>query len=140
MQLTKFDHWLRERYIYRTHIYAMRIPEAGIPNDVLVEELEDTPTRRYRYRFIANATADVDAVLVALKQGNQMFATRIVEENTWYKPIIAPHGKSFFFRLVWTGIALLGVFAVLTAVAIVLANAELRQQLIESLKLFTESK
>jgi hypothetical protein len=116
----------------------MRMPSVAIPSDVLVEELEDSPTRRYRYRFIANATADVDAVLHALKQGNQMFATRIVEENPWYKPIIAPHGKSFFFRLVWTAVALLGVFIVLTTVAIILANEELSQQLMESFRLFTE--
>ncbi len=102
MQLTKFDHWLRERYIYRTHIYAMRLPQGTLPHDVLIEELEDSPTRRYRFRFVANAADDVEAVLAALKEGNQMFATRIVEENSWYKPIIAPQGKSFFFRLFWT--------------------------------------
>lgn len=138
MQLTKFDRWIREKYIYRTHIYAMRMPEGPLPRDILIEELEDTPTRRYRYRFIANATADVDALLHALKQGNQMFATRIVEADPWYKPIIAPKGKSFFFRLLWTAIALFGVFLVLTTVAVVWANEELREQLIDSLKLFTE--
>ena len=41
MQLTKFDRWIRERYIYRTHIYAMRMPDAPLPSDILVEELED---------------------------------------------------------------------------------------------------
>ena len=138
MQLTKFDHWLRERYIYRTHIYAMRMPEGALPNDVLIEELEDSPTRRYRFRFVANAADDVEAVIGILKEGNQMFATRIVEENSWYKPIIAPQGKSFFFRLLWTVVALLGVFVALTVVTIVLANAELRQELIDSFKLFTE--
>lgn len=116
----------------------MRLPEGALPNDVLIEELEESPTRRYRFRFVANAAADVEAVLKALKEGNQMFATRIVEENPWYKSIIAPQGKSFFFRLVWTGVALMGVFIALTVVTIVLANAELRQELIDSLKLFTE--
>lgn len=138
MQLTKFDHWLREKYIYRTHIYAMRLPGGALPSDVLIEELEESPTRRYRFRFVANAADDVDAVLAALKEGNQMFATRIVEENPWFKPIIAPKGKSFFFRLIWTGIALFGVFVALTVATIVLANAELRQELIDSFKLFTE--
>ena len=109
-----------------------------MPSDILIEELEESPTRRYRYRFIANAAADVDALLNALKKGNQMFATRIVEENPWYKPIIAPKGKSFFFRVLWTGAALFGVFLLLTTFAIVWANDELRQQLIDSFKLFTE--
>lgn len=136
MQLTKIDHWLREKFIYRTHIYAMRIPDGAIPNDVLIEELEDTPTRRYRYRFVANATADVDAVLHVLKQGNQMFATRIVEENPWYKSVIAPHGKSFLFRVVWTGIGLFGALVVMVAGAIAWSNDELRGELIDAFKLF----
>lgn len=135
MQLTKLDHWLREKYIYRTHIYAMRVPEVGLPGGVLVEELEDTPSRKYRYRFIADAKADVEAVLLALREGNQMFATRIVEENPWFKSIIAPTGKSFFFRVMWIGVLAVSVFGVLTTVALILANAELRQELWDAFQL-----
>ncbi len=139
MQLTKFDRWLRERYIYRTHIYTMRVPEAGIPSTVMVEELEDSPTRKFRFRMVANADHDVSAVLTALREGNQMFATRIVETNPWYRSIIAPEGKSFFFRIVWIMIALMGVVVVIFLAMRVLADETLMKNLTDSLNLFKES-
>lgn len=138
MQLTKFDRWLRERFIYRTHIYTMRVPEAGIPSSVMVEELEDSPTRKFRFRMVANADHDVTAVLAVLKEGNQMFATRIVETNPWYRSIIAPEGKSFFFRIVWIMIALMGVAVVILLGLRVLADETLMKQLMESFNLFKE--
>ena len=136
MQLTKFDRWLRERFIYRTHIYTMREPEAGIPSTVTVEELEDSPTRRFRFRMVANAEHDVTAVLTTLREGNQMFATRIVEANPWYRSIIAPEGKSFFFRLLWILIALMGLMVVIFLGLRVMADETLMKQLRESLNLF----
>ena len=136
MQLTRVDRWLRERYIYRTHIYTMRLPEAGVPAGVFVEELEDSPTRRYRFRIIANADHDVEQVLDSLREGNQMFATRIVETNPWYKKIIAPEGKSFCFRVFWWGMTALAVVGVITICGLVLANDVLRGNLLEALDLF----
>jgi hypothetical protein len=136
MQLTQFDRWLRERFIYRTHIYTMRLPESGVPSQVLVEELEQSATKRYRYRLIVNAKRDVEALLIALREGNQMFATRIVETNPWYKSIIAPKGKSFFFRLFWWLVALGASLVALVLGYIVLTNEELKSQLIESFNLF----
>lgn len=132
MQLTRFDRWVREKFIYRTHIYIMRMPEAALPAGVLVEELEVSPTKRYRYRLIANAESDAKSVIDTLKQANQMFATRIEEANPWYKKIIAPEGKSFFFRLVWLGLAGCMVFSLITATIIVLSNEELRGQIVDA--------
>jgi hypothetical protein len=138
MQLTQMDRWLREKFIYRTHIYTMRLPETGVPSQVLVEELEDTPSRRYRYRLIVNAKRDVESLLAALREGNQMFATRVVETNPWYKPIIAPKGKSFIFRVFWWGIAVVAVLAVLILGYLIFTNEELKNELIESFNLFKE--
>ena len=138
MQLTKIDRWLREKFIYRTHIYTMRLPETGLPSDVMVEELEDSPTRRYRFCLVANATHDVEAVLNSLKVGNQMFATRIVETNPWYRKIIAPDGKSFFYRVVWTGIGVIAVAAVVVMAQRVMMNELLQEQLMEGFKLFRD--
>ena len=101
MQLTQIDRWLRERFIYETHVYTMRLPESGLSNQITIEELEASPSRRYRYRLIVNAKRDLESLLQALRSGNQMFATRIVETDPWYRPIIAPKGKSFFFRTFW---------------------------------------
>lgn len=136
MQLTRFDRWIKERFIYRTHIYTMRLPEAGVPSQVLVEELEQSVTRRYRYRLIVNAKRDVDSLLHVLREGNQMFSTRVVETDAWYKPIIAPKGKSFFFVLFWWAVAIVAVGAVLVIAYLVLSNPELKSELLESFNLF----
>ena len=138
MQLTKFDRWIKEKLIYRTHIYTMRLPEVGLPSGVLVEELEESPTRRYRYRLVANADRDVRAVITTLKEGNQMFATRIEETNPWYKSIVAPEGKSFFFRLVWIGFGVFLTMSVITLGAIALSDEELRGHLLEAFELLKE--
>ncbi len=138
MQLTTFDRWLRERFIYRTHIYTMRLPDGGVPRQVLVEELQQSPTRRYRYRLIVNARRDVENLLRILREGNLMFATRVVETNPWYKPIIAPAGKSFFFRVFWWGVAAVSVAMFLAAGYHVLTNDELRTELIDAVNLFRE--
>lgn len=138
MQLTKIDRWIREKLIYRTHIYTMRLPEAGLPSGVLVEELEDSPTRKFRYRLIANAERDVNLVITTLKEANQMFATRIEEANPWYKKIVAPEGKSFAFRLMWIGFAAILVLSVVTLGIIALSDEELRANLIESFELLKD--
>ncbi len=106
---------------------------------VMVEELEDTPTRKFRFRMVANADHDVNAVLTALREGNQMFATRIVETNPWYRSIIAPEGKSFFFRIVWILIAMVGLAVVIFLGWRVMNDATLMKQLTESYNLFKES-
>ncbi len=138
MQLTQFDRWLREKFIYRTHIYTMRLPESGVPSQVMVEELEDTPTRRYRYRLVVNAKRDVEALLAALRDGNQMFTTRVVEANPWYKPIIAPKGKSFFFRIFWWAVVMALVTTAVIVVYGILSNEELKSELMEALDLFRD--
>ncbi len=135
MQLTKIDRWLREKFIYRTHIYTMRLPESSLPSTILVEELEASPTRKFRYRLVANADRDVRTVISTLKEGNQMFATRIEEANPWYKKIIAPEGKSFFFRVIWTGVTVVIVLSVISVGAVALSDPELRGQLMESFDL-----
>ena len=138
MQLTKFDRWLREKFIYQTHIYTMRLPESALPAQVLIEELEETPARRYRYRLVVNAKQDLETLLAALRKGNQMFTTRVVETNPWYKPIIAPKGKSFFFRIFWWVVVVVLVSTAFLLGYMVLSNEELKTELIESLKVMMD--
>ena len=104
----------------------------------MVEELEDTPTRRYRYRLVVNAKRDVEALLAALRDGNQMFTTRVVEANPWYKPIIAPKGKSFFFRIFWWAVVMALVTTAVIVVYGILSNEELKSELMEALDLFRD--
>ena len=136
MQLTQFDRWRREKFIYRTHVYTMRLPESGVPSQVMVEELEDAPTRRYKYRLIVSAKRDLETLLAALRNGNQMFTTRVVETNPWYKPIIAPKGKSFFFRMFWWAVVLGLVIAAFVVGYNILSNEELKSELMEAFNLF----
>ncbi len=138
MQLTKLDRWLREKFIYRTHIYTMRLPESALPAQVLIEELEETPARRYRYRLVVNAKQDLETLLGVLRKGNQTFSTRIVETNPWYKPIIAPKGKSAFFRFFWWAVVVVLVSTALLLGYMVLSNEELKTELIESLKVMMD--
>ena len=138
MQLTQFDHWIREKFIYQTHIYTMRLPEAGVPAQVLVEELEESPARRYRYRLIVNARRDVEALLSALRAGNQMFATRVVETDPWYGPIIAPKGKSFFFRIFWWLVMMTIVLFGLVLGYLILSNEELRGEIMDSIQILQD--
>ena len=116
----------------------MRMPEAGVPPGVLVEELEESPTRRYRYRLIANAERDASSIIDTLKEANQMFATRIEETNPWYKGIVAPEGKSFLFRMLWLSLAGCMAFSLVVMTIVVLSNEELRGQLVEAFQLIIE--
>ena len=40
MQLTKLDRWLKERFIYETHILTLRLPERELPEGVEIEDIE----------------------------------------------------------------------------------------------------
>ena len=132
MQLTQIDRWLRERFIYQTHVYTMRLPESGLSRQVTIEELEETPGRRYRYRLVVNAKRDLESLLTALRSGNQMFVTRVVETDPWYRPIIAPRGKSFFFRTFWWA-AVAGLVVIALGVGYqVNSDAELKAEIMQS--------
>ena len=138
MQLTQFDRWIREKFIYRTHIYTMRLPEVEVPSQVLIEELEESPSRRYRYRLIVNARRDLESLVSSLRAGNQMFATRIVETNPWYKPIIAPKGKSFFFRIFWWLIIMTIALTALLLGYVILTNEGLKGEVMDSIQLLKD--
>ena len=53
MQLTRLDRWLKERFIYETHIFTLRLPEGGLPSGVRVEEVEQKKSSDYKHRLIS---------------------------------------------------------------------------------------
>ena len=67
-----------------------------------------------------------------------MFTTRVVEANPWYKPIIAPKGKSFFFRIFWWLVVMALVITAGTVVYSILSNEELKSELMEAFNLFRD--
>ena len=111
MQLTRFDRWLRERFVYETHIYTMRPPE-DLPAGIVAEDLPEAPGRRFRHRFIARKPELANQVIGFLKGNNMMFTTRVVDRSAWYVPLIAPKGKSITYWLAWSAITTVAVFGI----------------------------
>ncbi|WP_035606652.1 hypothetical protein [Haloferula sp. BvORR071] len=135
MQLTRLDRYLRERFVYETHIYTLRLP-ASIPAGAIAEELPDSPGRKFRHRFILRSDKAVSALISELRDGNQMFTTRVVDREAWYVPLIAPNGKSVTWWLIWASLAIVATFGLVYLGNMLWANEELRKNAAEALKLF----
>ena len=135
MQLTRLDRYLRERFVYETHVYTLRLPES-IPAGAIAEELPETPGRKFRHRFILRDDKAVGALIENLRNANQMFTTRVVDREAWYVPLIAPHGKSVTWWLIWAVVTAAALFGVVYVAKIAWANEELRKNAVEALELF----
>ena len=59
MQLTRFDRWLREKFVYETHIQTLRPPET-VPAGMRVVELPDVPGKRYKHLFVTGSSKVAD--------------------------------------------------------------------------------
>ena len=134
MQLTRLDRWLRERFVHETHVYTLRPPEV-LPAGVIAEELPESPGRRFRHRFIVRGDAAVRALIEQLREGNQMFTTRIVDREAWYVPLIAPAGKSITWWFIWTGITVIAVFFLIQLGRVAWENPELRKNVEEAIEI-----
>jgi len=99
MQLTHFDRWLREKFVYQTHIHTLR-PPASLPAGIRTMPQQERPTHAYPHHFVATRSEAADALIRQLKSDGQMYATRIVDRKAWFVPLIAPKGKSLTWRLV----------------------------------------
>jgi hypothetical protein len=135
MQLTRLDRYLRERFVYETHVYTLRLPES-IPAGTIAEELPDTPGRKFRHRFILRNDKAVGMLIANLRNSNQMFTTRVVDREAWYVPLIAPQGKSVTWWLIWASVTAAGIFGLVQVAKIAWANEELRRNVTEALELF----
>ena len=135
MQLTRLDRYLRARFVYETHIYTLRLPPS-IPAGAIAEELPDTPGRKFRHRFILRSDKAVSALISELRDGNQMFTTRVVDREAWYVPLLAPNGKSVTWWLIWAGVTAMIVFGLVFLGKMFWANPEVRKNVAEALKLF----
>lgn len=109
MQLTKLDRWLKERFIYETHIFTLRIPEEGIPAGVTIEEVEQKKSSDYRHRIIIKDNDLAEEVIQNLRENHIMHATHVVEGQHWYNQKIAPKGKSFTYMWILRFFTFLGI-------------------------------
>lgn len=97
MQLTRFDRWLKERFIYETHVFTLRLPEGGLPQGVSVGEVEQKKSGDYRHRIVIKDNKLADQVIQDLKQNHIMYATHVVEGKNWFNKHLSPKGKSFTY-------------------------------------------
>jgi hypothetical protein len=133
MQLTRFDRWLRERFVHETHVYTLR-PPAELPAGVRHEVMPETAGAKYRHRYIAQRSHQADALIACLKQDNQMFTTRVVERKAWFVPYLAPKDKSVTWWIAWKVVIAIAVFYSLGWIKSQWDNPQIRAYLIDAVK------
>jgi hypothetical protein len=135
MQLTRFDRWLREKYVYETHIHTLRPPEA-LPAGVRELPIPDVPGKRYKHLFVASKSSAADQLIAHLKENSQMYTTQIVDRNDWYVPFIAPKNKSVTWWLFSMTVILISLFFAVLYIGSLVENDEFRKNFLEALKIF----
>ncbi len=93
MQLTRLDRWLKDKFVYQTQILTLR-PCENVPDGVKETELPEKPGRRFKFLYTTGDSAAAEKLLSGLKEGNQMFNTKVVDREAWWVQFIAPEGKS----------------------------------------------
>lgn len=135
MQLTRFDRWLREKYVYETHIHTLRPPES-LPDGVRAVELPEVPGKRYKHLFVTKQSTAADALIQQLKENGQMYTTQIIDCDAWYVPFIAPKDKSLTWWLFSVFFLTTCAFFVLLYVKGLTEDPDFRKNFMEALKLF----
>jgi hypothetical protein len=134
MQLTRFDRWLREKFVYELHIQTLRPPES-IPSGIRAIDLPDSPGKRYKHLFIAESSKAADALICQLKENNQMYHTQVVDREAWYVPFIAPKEKSVTWWLFSLVVISISVFFALLYIKSLVEDPEFRKNFMEALEL-----
>jgi hypothetical protein len=109
MQLTRFDRWLREKFVYETHISTLSAA-SSLPSGIKAVKNPELAGRRYKHLYIAKSSKAVDLFLSQLKDNNQMYTTQVVDKTAWYVAFVAPKGKSVTWWLISTVIIGISVF------------------------------
>jgi len=134
MQLTKLDRWLKERFIYETHIFTLRLPECKLPKGVEIEDVEQNKGGDYRHRIMIKDNEIAQNVMNLLKEDHIMHATHVVEGKNWYNQRIAPEGKSFTYRWILRFISLIILSAGAYGVFKLSQNEELRSTIMDTIE------
>lgn len=113
MQLTRFDRWLKETFVYQIQILTLR-PCEKVPKGVKEFELPEKPGRRFKHLYTTGSNEAADKLLAELKEDNQMFTTKVVEKEAWWVEFIAPESKS----VTWYLTSVFVTMALLTPVVI----------------------
>lgn len=135
MQLTRFDRWLRERFVYETHIHTLRPPES-LPAGIRTVEIPDVPGKRYKHLFVASSSKLADELIAMLRENSQMYTTQIVDRDDWYVPFLAPKDKSVTWWLISMVVITVSAFFVLLYLKGLIEDPEFRKNFMEAIKLF----
>ena len=135
MQLTRFDRWLREKFVYETHIQTLRPPET-VPAGIRVVEVPDVPGKRYKHLFVASSSKVADELITHLRENSQMYTTQVVDREAWYVPFIAPKDKSVTWWLFSMVVVTTCVFFALLYVKGLVEDPEFRKNFMEAVQLF----
>ena len=112
MQLTHFDRWLREKFVYQTHILTLR-PPTSLPKGIRAVTQSSAGDSRYKFLFIPKNGKASDQLIRQLKHDGQMYMIRVVNRDAWFVPFLAPKGKSPTWWLISTTVIAAGVIYVL---------------------------
>ena len=134
MQPTKLDRWLKERFIYETHIFTLRLPERELPAGVRVEDIEQNKGGDYRHRIMIKDNEIAENVTRILKEDHIMHATHIVEGKNWYNQRIAPEGKSFTYTWISRFFSMIIACAVIYGVFKLAQNDSLRSAIMDTIE------
>ncbi|MFT3992175.1 MAG: hypothetical protein QM680_12275 [Luteolibacter sp.] len=134
MQLTRFDRWLREKFVYTTHIYTMR-PPAKLPRGVKKRRYQAPEGSRYQFLYVPQSQQAERALIATLNAGGQLFTTQIVESKSWFARMIAPEGKSLTWTLFSTCLFLCGMIATIMLCHHLWQNPEIRENLVEAIEI-----
>jgi hypothetical protein len=134
MQLTRFDRWLREKFVYETHIHTLRPPQS-IPAGIRTVEIPHIPGKRYKHLFVADSSELADALISQLREDSQMYTTQIVDKQSWYVPFIAPKDKSVTWWLFSAAVITVSVFFALIYLKGLTEDPEFRKNISEAIKI-----
>jgi len=133
MQLTHFDRWLRQKFVYQTHIHTLR-PPAAIPAGVRALPKSTQASSRYPFHFVATSSAAADALIRQLKADGQMYTTRILNRDAWFVPLLAPKETSVTWWLFSTVLILVGVAYCVLGLKSLVEDPVFRQNILDSLR------
>ena len=135
MQLTRFDRWLREKYVYETHIHTLRPPES-LPGGIRTVEIPDIPGKRYKHLYVAGSSKLADQLIAQLRENSQMYTTQIVDRDAWFVRFIAPKDKSVTWWLFSVALISVASFFALLYLKSLVEDPEFRKNFMEAVKLF----
>jgi hypothetical protein len=134
MQLTRFDRWLREKFVYELHIHTLR-PSPALPRGVREYNLPEVPGMRFRHLYVATSVKAGDAFITLLKENNQMYKAEIVDRRSWYVPFVAPKEKSVTWWFFSTVIISISVFFILSYLKYLWMNEDFRKNFLEAIEI-----